>query len=89
MRTFYFNTGVRPFNHTPPAGMAYLKGFKDSGNGVFVIPFDCDIEDNVVFEFACDNPSLYPNSEYLVREIHNSILLSKYAYFKKLKSIKE
>lgn len=84
MKTFHFNTGVKPFNHTPPAGMAFMKGFIDSGNGVYVIPFDCeDVPDGATFKFACDNPNLYPGSGYIVREIHNSTLVSKYAYFSK------
>lgn len=84
MKTFHFNTGVRPFDHNPPAGMAYMKGFKDSGNGVYVIPFDCeDVPDGAAFKFACDYPDLYPEAGYIVREIHNSALLSKYAYFTK------
>ena len=39
MKRFQFNTGVRPFDHNPPAGMAFMEGFEDSGNGGYVIPF--------------------------------------------------
>jgi len=82
MRRFQFNTGVRPFDHSPPAGMAFMKGYEDSGNGVYVIPFYCeDVPDNAVFQYACDHD--IPGDESLLkREIHNSVLISKYAYFK-------
>jgi len=55
MKKFQFNTGVRPFSHTLPAGMAFMKGFENSGNGVYVIPFYCDnVPDNATFKHACD-----------------------------------
>ena len=81
MRRFVFNTGVRPFDHSPPAGMAFMKGYEDSGNGTYVIPFYCeDVPENAVFLYACSND--IPGNEHLLkREIHNSVLLSKYAYF--------
>lgn len=81
MQRFNFNTGVRPFKHTPPAGMAFMDGFEDSGNGTYVIPFYCeDVPDNAIFQYACDND--IPGHENLLkREIHNSKLMSKYAYF--------
>ena len=81
MKTFYFNTGVRPFDHNPPAGMAFMKGFKDSGNGVYVIPFDCeDVPDNAIFQYACDH--VIPGDEHLLkREMFNTALVSKYAFF--------
>lgn len=83
MKKFTFNTGVRPFDHHPPARMAFMKGFEDSGNGVYVIPFYCEgVPDGVTFKFACDDPDFYPEANYIVREIHDSALLSKYAYFK-------
>jgi hypothetical protein len=82
LRRFQFNTGVRPFDHNPPAGMAFMKGFEDSGNGVYVIPFYCeDVPENATFQYACDYD--IPGEEHLLkREIHNSVLLSKYAFFK-------
>ena len=81
MKKFTFNTGVKPFDFTPPAGMAFMKGFEDSGNGVYVIPFYCkDVPDNAIFKYACNND--IPGSENLLkREIFNSALLSKYAFF--------
>jgi hypothetical protein len=82
MKTFYFNTGVQPYKHNPPVKLSpghIMKG------GTMQIPFDCDnVPDRAQFMFACDNPDL-KESEYenvIVREIFNSALLSKYAYFK-------
>lgn len=81
MKTFYFNTGVRPYNFNPPVKIT--PGHVMHGD-VMVIPFDCEnVPDNAVFMFTCDNPKLkeadYPN--VIVREIFNSKLVSKYAYF--------
>jgi hypothetical protein len=81
MRKFVFNTGVRPFDHTPPAGMAFMKGFEDSGNGVYVIPFYCeDVPDNAVFACA-SNQFKEDTKDSVCREIHNSALQAKYAHF--------
>ena len=80
MRTFYFNTGVRVYtHHSPPIHVA--KGNRVDGNGVLKIPFNCeDVPNNATFKFACD--STPPGSEHLLkREIHNSNLLSKFAFF--------
>ena len=83
MKTFYFNTGVTPFGHSNPpmtlgAGEVWRGGTKQ-------IPFDCkDVPDNASFMFACDNPSLRESTyeNVIVREIFNSTLCSKFAYFK-------
>lgn len=81
MKTYYCNTGVKPFNHNPPAGMAFMKGFKDSGNGVYVIPFDCEeVPKGAKLMYIADKAM--PNDEHLIkREIHNSVMMSKYAFF--------
>lgn len=82
MKTFYFNTGVRRDLHNNPP-VPLMKGQIWSMNGVKVIPFDCDAPENAVFKFACDNPNL-PEADldgWIVREIYNSTLISKYAYF--------
>ena len=82
MNTFYFNTGVKRYGHVPLVTLS--KGQIWSDNGVKLIPFDCeDVPANAEFRFACSNPNL-PEATlpcYLVREIHNSSLVSKYAYF--------
>ena len=81
MKEFTFNTGVRPFDHNPPAGMAFIKGFRDSGNGVYVIPFYCEnVPEKAIFKFACDTFK-EDTKEIICRKIYNSALLSKYAYF--------
>ena len=79
MKTFRFNTGVKPYAHNPPVHI--MPGHLVDGNGVMVIPFDCeDVPDGAIFMYACDHLSSMPDS-VIVREIHNSALLSKYAYF--------
>jgi len=81
MKTFYFDTGVKRELHS---NLILMKGQFWSSNNVKIIPFDCDdVPDNAFFKFACDNPNL-PESKlknWIVREIHNSTLVSKYAYF--------
>jgi hypothetical protein len=81
MKTFYFNTGVQPYKHNPPVKLS--PGHVMRG-GTMQIPFDCDdVPDNAIFKFACDNPKLkeseYPN--WIVREMFNTAMVSKYAYF--------
>lgn len=82
---YQFNTGVRPFDHYPPAGMAFMKGFRDSGNGVYVIPFECEkVPNNYKFFMACDVNDYNLSENVIVREIlSGSAMNSKYAYFKK------
>jgi hypothetical protein len=78
MKTFYFNTGVNLSVYPN-----LMKGQISGPNNVKLIPFDCaDVPNNATFKCACDNPNLYndyPN--IIMREIHNSALCSKYAYF--------
>ena len=74
MKTFYFNTGVK-ISVNP-----HIKGGVDSGNGIVVIPFQCDdVPDNAIFLHACDNPNP-ANERIIVREIKGE-LHSKYAHF--------
>lgn len=77
-KTFYFNTGVRPYIHNPPVKLSkgqVLKG------GTVQIPFTCeDVPDNAEFKFACDDEN-YMKGVYLVRPILNSSLCSKFAFF--------
>jgi hypothetical protein len=88
MKTYYLNTGVRPFDHDPPAGMASMKGFVDSGNGTYIIPFDCEeVPEGAKPFMACDSPDLKKeDNDVIVREMFNSRLLSKYVYFRLSKS---
>lgn len=77
LQEFLFNTGVK-FGVNP-----YMdKNYRMQSNGTMVIPFYCEnVPEGAVFLFACDNPKLKEYSKLLVREIKNSLLVSKYAYF--------
>ena len=75
---FFFNTGVKIWVNP------HIKGGIDSGNGTVVIPFHCDdVPDNAEFMFASDYEDLSKHhSNVIQREIRDSELLSKFAYFK-------
>ena len=82
-KEYVFNTGVKPFDHNPPASMAFMKGFRDSGNGVYVIPFTCEeVPSEFKFDFATDM-LLEEGNSLIRREILSGNILSKYAYFSK------
>ena len=77
MRTFRFGTGVKAsFNRIPNTEI--------DSNGVQYFTFDCEnVPEGSTFLYACDSPDLeIGNASVIVREIHNSHLLSKYAYFR-------
>lgn len=87
-KTFHFDTGVK-FDPSYPD----IKGHKwvpAAGGGlVKVIPFDCDnVPDGATFMFACDydDQTEALQSDVIVREIKNSALMSKYAYFRIVKN---
>jgi hypothetical protein len=84
IKEYTFNTGVRPFDHNPPAGMAFMEGYRDSGNGVYVIPFMCEeVPKEYSLKYCCDN-EIPGNEHYLKREIQpGSKIISKYAFFAK------
>lgn len=77
-RTFMFNTGVRVYAHTPPVPVMPGNVVRD---GILQIPFDCEnVPSDATFVFACD--TVPPGGERLLkREIRNSNLMSKYAFF--------
>lgn len=79
MRTFCFDTGAQPYAFDPPSKVP--KGHIVRGNGVMVIPFDCeDVPEEAVFQFACDHRP--PDCEHLLmREMFNTKMLSRYAFF--------
>jgi hypothetical protein len=83
MRTFYFNTGVRPENCD-----GKLWGKQVWRGGVKQIPYDCEnVPAGAVEMFLCDDPNL-PDAELdnvIVRKVHNSDMISDYAYFRLLK----
>lgn len=80
-RKFYFNTGVHRYAHNPPIPL--MPG-EEWNNNIKVIPFYCDdVPETAAFLYACDIPDLDKNDlSVIVREIHDSTLISKYAYFK-------
>lgn len=73
MNTFYFNTGVR----LPT--VCHAKGAIDSGNGVFVIPFECEAPKGSVLKFCSDHLDRSEGKAYPIKQPSN--MLSKYAYF--------
>lgn len=82
MKTFYFNTGVKQ-GVNPYLDITATARPKKDGGYVMHIPFECeDVPESATFVFACDNPNLENHPDKIVREIFNSKLISKYAYFK-------
>lgn len=80
MKTFYFNTGVKPSN-VVNFPYDYHQRVGNKIMGTLVIPFDCeDVPEGAKFAFACNNPELKGDNQ-ICREIHNSNLVSKYAFF--------
>lgn len=84
MNTFYFNTGVKPetvFNPSFPYEYHRKKG--NIIRNTLLIPFDCDAPKNAKFIMSCDNPNLseIKSKNVIVREMFNTNMLSKYAYF--------
>ena len=85
MKTFYFNTGVKPCTiHNPEFAYDYHKKAGHTiKNGTLQIPFDCEAPDNAKLLFLCDNPSL-PQAQsegVVVCKIFNTTMISSYAYF--------
>ncbi len=77
MKTFYFDTGVKPYAHNPPVKL----GKRQILRGTIQIPFDCeDVPEGARFLHGSDDPNPSHANE-IVREIHNSTLVSKYAHF--------
>lgn len=86
-RTFYFNTGVRqgvPSNelHRQDAKPVALGNGQVWLNGTKQIPFSCEnVPDNTSLLFICDSKET-SSADIIVRELHNTTLLSKYAHFR-------
>lgn len=82
LKEYTFNTGVKPFDFNPPAGMVYISGYRDSGNGVYVIPFMCEeIPKEYSLSHCCD---VDYKENCIKREIQKgSRIISKYAFFAK------
>lgn len=78
MKTFYFDTGVRPYNFYPPVKLS--KGHVIRG-GTMQIPFDCEnVPEGAEFTHTCDKATQDHYRDF-VAEIHNSALGSRYAHF--------
>ncbi len=77
MKTFYFDTGVRPYAHTPPVPVT-------SGyvlRGTMQIPFNCEgVPDGAFFKFAADDPTL-GKGLHCAEILPGSAMVSKYAFF--------
>jgi hypothetical protein len=78
MTTFYFDTGVTPHNNPHLwADQVWRKGTKH-------IPFTADAPEDATLLFLSNNPDL-PEKDYpgiIVREVSNTSIGSKYAYFR-------
>lgn len=82
MQRFTFNTGVLQKDYpslTDGQEWAPAQG----GGFVKVIPFYCkDVPRGAVYLFSCNYDYLHKdNPNIIVREIYNSSMLSKFAYF--------
>lgn len=78
LNQFYFNTGVLYANYP------YLYGDQVNRGGTKQIPFQADAPQDAHLMFLCDNPNL-PESTIpgvIVREVFNTSMCSKYAYFR-------
>lgn len=82
LQEFHFSTGVKPYSHVPAVPVGKHEFVDD--NGVKIIRFYCeDVPQGAQFQFA----SPYPNCKeaayehWIVREIVDGGLASKYAYF--------
>ena len=75
-RTFYFDTGVKPYGHTNPP---YKLSAGHVIRGTVQIPFECEAPENAFFKFACDNPEA--GKGLFCAEILSGAMVSKYAFF--------
>lgn len=86
MNTFYFNTGVNPYNVINFPFEYHKKVGNVIKGGTLQCPFDCDAPENAQLMYLCDNPDLpeSKNPNILVVPVFNTSMISKYAYFKVL-----
>ncbi len=77
MNRFYFDTGVLYSNYP------FLSKGQVERGGTKQIPFDADAPPKSRLLFCCDIPDLPESnrSDVIVREIFNTTMVSKYAYF--------
>jgi hypothetical protein len=77
-KTFYFNTGVNPYNFNPPIQPS--KG--QIVRGTIQIPFVCEVPEGAVFKFASDSKEAGVKGFHFIAEIlEGSAMVSKYAFF--------
>jgi len=78
MQTFYFNTGVKPWNTNVQAETA--RGNKFINNELNV-PFDVeDVPEGAQLASLCSNPDV-KGANQIMREVFNTTMCSKYAFF--------
>ena len=97
MNTFYLNTGVKPEN-VMNFPYDYHRKVGNVIHGTLCIPFECDAPKFSKPIIACDNPNLpesyvrscmsVKDGKYVVCEIFNSNMISKFAYLE-IKNIEE
>ena len=76
-KTFWFNSGVKPWNSS------YLAPGDKYINNENHIPFDCDdVPDGATFAFGAQVDNLEGYENYIVRKMKNTTMGSEYAYFK-------
>lgn len=82
---FYFNTGVRP-ERVSAFPYEYHREKGHVIRGTLLIPFDADdVPERSEFVCCCSNVDLY-SDDFVITEIYNTSMSSKYAVFKKLSS---
>lgn len=81
---FYFDTGVRPERvFDPPFPYEYHRQKGHVIRGTLLIPFDADdVPERAEFVCCCSNVDQYADG-FVVAEIYNTSMVSKYAVFKK------
>lgn len=84
-RRFYFNTGVRPENvFNPPFPYEYHRKMGHVIRGTLLIPFDADdVPERAEFVCCGSDVDHYRRDGFVVAEIYNTSMSSKYAVFKK------
>jgi len=86
MPTFLFNTGVRVYEmeYADKGKQKYYAPTDKIINGQRNIPFDCeDVPEGYTFEFASPYDNVPTYGDYIKREMFNTTMCSKWAYFKK------
>lgn len=75
-QTFYFDTGVKPYNFSPPVKLMEGQILR----GTIQIPFDCIVPENAIFQFASNNEQA--GNGLFKAEILSGKMISKWVFFK-------